>query len=291
MASDLINKYYTDIAVNNITMTPEILDELININEDRDTLSTLNDQTRLRLKWLIKTRTGSDPHEDLNRDLREFTQCDNPRTVERRPNHWTVTITSFDDFKSCCTSRYDSIHDYIDQYESDRVHSKFCDTFFNALSLLTARNNPTDPRPFCITLRFDKRTLGLYWQPPRDFHWANRAFCATSNCACCTGFIGWSPIYQRHCDAWQYNRGTVAQDFFTDFLRTHDMSSTRHGNLIFPRVPAPAPAEPAEPAATAGKRDRSDSTDSTDSTDNAQKVRVKSEDIFIDLTSESDGEN
>lgn len=286
MASDLINKYYSDITVHNIELTSEMYEEIININEDRDTVSTLTDQTRLRLKWLIKTRDDANPHEDLNEVLREFSRCDNPRTVERRPSHWTVTITSFDDFASLCTTRYDSIRDYIDQYENLNVRNKFCDTFFDALSLLTAFNNPSDPRAYCIQLRFDKRTLGLYWQLPREFHWSKRAMCASSNCACCTGYIDWAPIYQRHCDAWNFTPGTVGREFYTDFVRTHDMESTHYGNHIFPREPAPAPAEP---AASAGKRDRTD--DATVDGEHAQKVRVQTKDV-IDLTSESsDDEN
>jgi hypothetical protein len=265
MAVALINKYFNDVVVNNITLSIEMYDEMEGMSAD--VLASLNDQTRLRRNWLLKTRNDVSRTDVLNLKLREFSTCVNGRMFVRS-NHWTVDITCFDDFKHRCHSEYMSLADYVAR---DLTFS-YCRGFFRALELLTMVNEPTAAVQYCIKVRLDKRTVGMYWHLPREFHWMHRHECARQDCACCTGYIDWSPVFAHTCDAWRSNPGTTAESFYTDLIRTHGVMTCDYGTHTFPREPVnPAP----------GKRERED-----DESGGARKVRMD-EDGVVDMSSDS----
>jgi len=263
MAFALINKYYTDVVVNNITLSGEMYDEMGGMSAD--VLADLNDQTRLRRNWLLKTRNDETRTEVLNKKLREFTMCGNARRYERS-NHVTMDITSFDNFKHCFHSAHTSLADYLAKDESGDLTFGYCATFYRALELLTMVNEPTDPH-YCIKVRLDKRTVGMYWRLPREFHWLHRPECAKRDCACCTGYIDWSPVFEHTCDAWRLNPGATAEHFYTDLVRTRGVLVCDYGTRSYPSEPV--------------KRERDEDVDS-----DARKVRM-CEDGAVDLTSDS----
>lgn len=275
MAVALINKYYNDVVVNNITLSDEMYDDLGRIN----VLSTLNDQARLRLDWLLKTRNDVTRTEMLKVKLREFTTCDDNAPIFDRPNHWTVNITSFDDFKHRCHGMHGSLADYVIKDDIGDLTSGYCRSFFRALELLTMVNEPTAAVQYCIKVRLDKRTVGMYWHLPREFHWMYRRECAKQDCACCTGYIDWSPVFAHTCDAWRSNPGTFATSFYTYLIRTHAVVSCDYGTRTFP-------SEPVNPAP--GKRERDEDDD--DESGGARKVRM-GEDGVVDLTTSDSSDN
>lgn len=266
MASDLINKYYNDVVVKNVSLTREMYDELENIADiDIDT-----DQANMRRKWLIKLHKERVTIGELTEQIGEFKECNNASNIERRPNHWTMTITSWNDFYTRCYTAHASSGEYTRKYEDSLVSDYLCSAFVCALDLLTMINEPGTELQRCIKLRFDKRTFGLYWQLPPKFHWENRRGCVCQKCACCAGFFDWSPVFRSGCDAWESFQGTVAEEFSCDFFRTHIKTTTHYGSYIFPRVE--------EELAGKHKRD--------DDADHAHKVQVNEDRVVFDLTDE-----
>ena len=311
MASELINKYYNDIVVNKNEFTTEIHDALCAIlDADIDEL-----QAFVRRDFLLSTYHRLITFEDQTAHLGEFQTCepDARYRVVRDANSWTVTITSWDEFNTFClfvhpgTAGYEYVWSAKDR-PAVPANLELCYTFHNALRLITAVNGTTETR-YCINLRFDKRTLGLYWQIPPAFHWEHRKICNFARCACCTGHLEWTPIFANRHDGWHYYDsallGHVAREFFQDFIRTHDMITARYGSHIYPRVAAPAPepehAEPAapapepehaEPAAPAPEPEHDDEPSAgkrarDDEPTGPHKVRVD-ENFVVDLTTDDD---
>lgn len=280
MAAELINKYYNDIVINKTEYTNEMFNTLYDMdNNDIDT-----NQAFVRRDFLLKLHkkyTTLDKHEA---NLREFETCE-PGThglVVRNPNHWTVQVTSWDDFHEHCYALFPTVLDYETAYEDSRVYDYLCDTFERALRLITAANESTGVN-YCITLRFDKRTLGLYWQIPPKWHWSNRKACNYNKCTCCTGHLDWTPIFRVHHNAWENNPGSTAREFYQDFLHTHDITTARYGTHIYPRVAEPAPAADVEPAPVHDDETVTGKRTHDDEPPESNKVRV-----LVDLTDDHD---
>jgi hypothetical protein len=142
-------------------------------------------------------------------------------------------------------------------------------------------NEPGEGIQHYMEVRFDKRTLGLYWRIPMLTGIKQRILCHGIGCSCGNGHIEWTPVFRHRHDAWTSHPGSFSQEFFTDLMSTHDIITTAYGAFTCPRTAV----EHIERAL--GKRARDD--DDNEDDDGAPEVPNKVQ-VVVDLTASDEEE-